>query len=144
MSDTGTTLGSICQGRGAGVSEQSVPRGSLTGNLWLSLWALSVALIGQGALEVIELGGRWPLWLASVAPIILFLFGVARDNLQWIIWYCLLLLFYFVSAVEDVFARPNNLIVVSGLVIIVLLFSVCTAYIRFRGRERRTAQAIEE
>ena len=126
------------------MSEQLVKRGSLTKNLWLSLWVLSVALIGQGALEVIELGGRWPLWVASVAPIILFLFGVSRDNLQWIIWYCLLLLFYFVSAVEDVFARPNNLIVVSGLIIIVLLFSVCTAYIRFRGRERRIAQAIEE
>ena len=126
------------------MSEERVERGSLTGNLWLSLWGLSAALIGQGALEVIELGGRWPLWLASVAPIILFLFGVSRDNLQWIIWYCLLLLFYFVSAVEDVFARPNNLVVVSGLIIIVLLFSVCTAYIRFRGRERRIAQPIEE
>ena len=126
------------------MSEQSVERGPLTGNLWLCLWVLSVALIAQGALEVIELGGRWPLWLVSVAPIILFLFGVSRDNLQWIIWYCLLLLFYFVSAVEDVFARPNNMIVVSGLVIIVLLFSVCTAYIRFRGRERCPAQAIEE
>ena len=126
------------------MSEQLVKRGSLTGNLWLFLWVLSFALIGQGALEVIELGGRWPLWVASVAPIILFLFGVSRDNLQWIIWYCLLLLFYFVSAVEDVFARPNNLIFVSGLIIIVLLFSVCTAYIRFRGRERRIAQAIEE
>ena len=78
------------------------------------------------------------------AEFILFLFGVSRDNLQWIIWYCLLLLFYFVGAVEDVFARPNNLIVVSGLIIIVLLFSVCTAYIRFRGRERRTAQVMEE
>ena len=126
------------------MSEQPAERGSLTGNLWLSLWVLSAALIGQGALEVVQLGGRWPLWLASVAPIILFLFGVSRDNLQWIIWYCLLLLFYFVSAVEDVFARPNNLVVVSGLVIIVLLFSVCTAYIRFRGRERRKAQPIEE
>ena len=126
------------------MNDESIERSSLTGTLWLSLWVLSVALIGQGALEVIELGGRWPLWLASVAPIILFLFGVSRDNLQWIIWYCLLLLFYFVSAVEDVFARPNNFIVVSGLVIIVLLFSVCSAYIRFRGRERRTAQAIEE
>ena len=61
------------------MSEQSVERGQVTGNLWLSLWVLSVALIGQGALEVIELGGRWPLWLASVAPIILFLFGVSRD-----------------------------------------------------------------
>ena len=108
------------------------------------MWALSAALIGQGALEVLELGGHWPLWLASVAPIILFLFGVSRDSLQWIIWYCLLLLFYFVSAVEDVFARPNNLIAVSGLVIVVLLFSVSTVYIRFRGRERRAVQTVEE
>lgn len=126
------------------MSEPSVERGSLTRTLWLSMWALSAALIGQGALEVLELGGHWPLWLASVAPIILFLFGVSRDSLQWIIWYCLLLLFYFVSAVEDVFARPNNLIAVSGLVIVVLLFSVSTAYIRFRGRERRTVQTVEE
>lgn len=126
------------------MSEPSVERGSLTRTLWLSMWALSAALIGQGALEVLELGGHWPLWLASVAPIILFLFGVSRDSLQWIIWYCLLLLFYFVSAVEDVFARPNNLIAVSGLVIVVLLFSVSTAYIRFRGRERRSVQTVEE
>lgn len=126
------------------MSEPSVERGSLTRTLWLSMWALSAALIGQGALEVLELGGHWPLWLASVAPIILFLFGVSRDSLQWIIWYCLLLLFYFISAVEDVFARPNNLIAVSGLVIVVLLFSVSTAYIRFRGRERRTVQTVEE
>ena len=126
------------------MSEPSVERGSLTRMLWLSMWAFSAALIGQGALEVLELGGHWPLWLASVAPIILFLFGVSRDSLQWIIWYCLLLLFYFVSAVEDVFARPNNLIAVSGLVIVVLLFSVSTAYIRFRGRERRAVQTVEE
>lgn len=126
------------------MSESSVKRGSVTGKLWLALWILSGALIGQGALEVIELGARWPLWLASVTPIILFLFGVSRDSLQWMIWYCLLLLFYFVSAVEDVFARPNNLIVVSGLVIVVLLFSVCTAYIRFRGRERRIAEILED
>ena len=126
------------------MSEPSVERGSLTRTLWLSMWALSAALIGQGALEVLELGGHWPLWLASVAPIILFLFGVSRDSLQWIIWYCLLLLFYFISAVEDVFARPNNLIAVSGLVIVVLLFSVSTAYIRLRGRERRAVQTVEE
>ena len=126
------------------MSEPSVERSSLTRRLWLSLWLLSAALIAQSALEVIELGARWPLWFATVAPIILFLLGVSRDNLQWTIWYCLLLLFYFVSAVEDVFARPNNVIVVSGLVIVVLLFSVCTAYIRFRGRERRVVQIIEE
>ncbi len=126
------------------MSEPPVERSSLTRRLWLSLWGLSAALIAQGALEVVEFGARWPLWLASMAPIILFLFGVARDSLQWIIWYCLLLLFYFVSAVEDIFARPNNWVVVSGLVIVVLLFSVCTAYIRFRGRERRVVQIIEE
>jgi uncharacterized membrane protein len=112
-------------------------RGKLTSRLWSTLWFLSAALIIQGALEVFELGARWPVWLLSVAPLLLFLIGVARDSLHWLIWYCLLLLFYFISAVEDTFARPDNLIVVSGLVIVVLLFSTCTAYIRFRGREKR-------
>lgn len=118
-----------------------MPRGKLTSRLWILIWVLSVALITQGALEVFELGARWPVWLLSVAPLLLFLIGVSRDSLHWLIWYCLLLLFYFISAVEDTFARPNNPIVVSGLVIVILLFSACTAYIRFRGREKR---ALEE
>ena len=113
------------------------PRGKLTGRLWATLWMLSAGLIIQGGLEVFELGARWPVWLISIAPLLLFLIGVARDNLHWLIWYCLLLLFYFISAVEDAFARPHNPIVMSGLVIVVLLFSVCTAYLRFRGRAKR-------
>lgn len=116
------------------------PRGPLTGRLWISIWILSVALIVQGGLEMFELGARWPVWLISVSPLLLFMIGVARDSLHWLIWYCLLLLFYFISAVEDTFARPHNVIVVSGLVIVVLLFSSCTAYIRFRGQEKRVAE----
>jgi uncharacterized membrane protein len=120
------------------------PRGKLTGRLWTTLWILSAGLIIQGGLEVFELGARWPVWLISIAPLLLFLIGVARDNLHWLIWYCLLLLFYFISAVEDAFARPHNPIVMSGLVIVVLLFSVCTAYLRFRGREKRGNEEASE
>jgi uncharacterized membrane protein len=120
------------------------PRGKLTGRLWAILWILSAGLIIQGGLEVFELGARWPVWLISIAPLLLFLIGVARDNLHWLIWYCLLLLFYFISAVEDAFARPHNPIVMSGLVIVVLLFSVCTAYLRFRGREKRGNEEASE
>lgn len=116
------------------------PRGKLTGRLWATIWLLSAGLILQGGVEVLQLGARWPVWLLSVAPLFLFLWGVARDSLHWIIWYCLLLLFYFISAVEDAFARPHNLTVLSGLVIVVLLFSTCTAYIRFRGREKRGSE----
>ena len=112
-------------------------RGVLTRWLWIALWVLSGALVLQGGFELLQLGARWPVWVLSVLPLLVFLVGVAKDNLVWLIWYCLLLLFYFISAVEDTFARPNNIIVVSGLVIIVLLFCVCTAYLRFRGREQR-------
>jgi len=114
-----------------------IERGVLTGWLWIALWVLSGALVLQGGLELLQLGARWPVWVLSVLPLLVFLVGVAKDNLVWLIWYCLLLLFYFISAVEDTFARPNNIIVVSGLVITVLLFCVCTAYLRFRGREKR-------
>ena len=120
------------------------PRGKLTSLLWATLWILSAGLIIQGGLEVFELGARWPIWLISISPLLLFLVGVARDNLHWLIWYCLLLLFYFISAVEDAFARPHNPIVISGLVIVVLLFSVCTAYLRFRGREKRGNEEASE
>ena len=120
------------------------PRGKLTSLLWATLWILSAGLIIQGGLEVFELGARWPVWLISIAPLLLFLIGVARDNLHWLIWYCLLLLFYFISAVEDAFARPHNPIVISGLIIVVLLFSVCTAYLRFRGREKRGNEEASE
>ena len=120
------------------------PRGKLTGRLWATLWMLSAGLIIQGGLEVFELGARWPVWMISIAPLLLFLIGVAKDNLHWLIWYCLLLLFYFISAVEDVFARPHNPIVMIVLVIIVLLFSVCTAYVRFRGREKRGNAEVSE
>ena len=112
-------------------------RSILTRWLWIALWVLSGALVLQGGLELLQLGARWPVWVLSVLPLLVFLVGVAKDNLVWLIWYCLLLLFYFISAVEDTFARPNNIIVVGGLVIIVLLFCVCTAYLRFRGREKR-------
>ena len=120
------------------------PRGKLTSRLWATLCILSAGLIIQGGLEVFELGARWPVWLISIAPLLLFLIGVARDNLHWLIWYCLLLLFYFISAVEDAFARPHNPIVISGLIIVVLLFSVCTAYLRFRGREKRGDEEASE
>ena len=119
-------------------------RGFLTRWLWIALWVLSGALVLQGGLELLQLGARWPVWVLSVLPLLVFLVGVAKDNLVWLIWYCLLLLFYFISAVEDTFARPNNIIVVSGLVIIVLLFCVCTAYLRFRGREKRGLTPFED
>jgi uncharacterized membrane protein len=117
-------------------------RGQKTSALWIALWLLSAGYLGFRGGEVFAAGGGLALWLLSMAPLLLFLIGVARDSLQWIIWFCLLLLFYFVVAVEAVFARPNNLLVVGALIDLILLFSVCTAYIRYRGRElRASAQA---
>ena len=75
------------------MSSETTKRGAVTGALWLSIWVLSLALIAQGAIEVLQLGARWPVWLVSISPLLLFLVGVAHDSLQWLIWYCLLLLF---------------------------------------------------
>lgn len=122
-----------------------MPRGQLTNALWIAFWLLTAGYICFRGGEVFAAGGGTALWLLSMAPIMLFLLGVARDSLQWMIWFCLLLLFYFVVGVEAVFARPNNIMVTGALIDLVLLFSVCTAYIRYRGRElRATSDAGDE
>ena len=75
LSITGTPLGSIRYGGGAGVSEQSVEEGKSRKSLVVFV-GFGVALIGQGALEVIELGGRWPLGCLCGADHFIFVWGV--------------------------------------------------------------------
>ncbi len=114
-----------------------IARGFATSLLWVLIWLLtSIFLILQVA-DLYRWNIGWPLWVLVAIPILVFLPGIARDNLVWLIWFCLLLLGYFVRSVEAVFAQPDDALVIAILVALSMLFGVCLAYIRLRGRECR-------
>jgi uncharacterized membrane protein len=114
-----------------------MPRTPLIRGVWILLWASWIGLCAQQVANVARFGAPWPMWLLWLLPLVLFMPGVARDNLRAVIWLCFVTLFYFVIAVEWVFAQPTAWVPVSGLVLVVLLFSASVAYIRLRGRQLR-------
>ena len=69
------------------------------------------------------------------------LFSLGGDTRfsQAVYWFDLILLFYFISAVEAVFAYQADGLSVAGLTLVVTLFISCMLYIRYRGRETRLA-----
>lgn len=109
--------------------------------LWWLLWLVWCVYVAQQIVDVARFNAPWPVWLIRILPLVLFMPGVARDNLRAVIWLCFVLLFYFISAVELVFAQPSDPVAVVGIVAVVALFVVATLYIRFRGRELKAAAA---
>lgn len=109
--------------------------------VWWLLWASWIGLCVQQVANVARFGASWPMWLLWLMPLVLFMPGVARDNLRAVIWLCFVTLFYFVMAVEWVFAQPTALVPVAGLVLVVLLFGAAVTYIRLRGRQLRAAMS---
>ena len=96
------------------------------------------ALIAGGRVAFVErFSGTLALVGLRCLPLFLFLLCVFRDSLRLLIWYELVLLFYFISAVEAVFAYEGDWLSVAGLVLVVLQFTFCLIYIRYRGREMR-------
>ena len=116
---------------------QSVIRGGLTRSMW---WLMSLTWLGlllQQSADVERFSGTLALVGLRCLPLFLFLWCVSRDSLRLLIWYELVLLFYFISAVEAVFAYQGDWLSVAGLVLVVLQFTFCLIYIRYRGREMR-------
>ncbi len=122
----------------------SVPRGSRTRSLWWGLWGLWAIFVLQQALSDARFGAPLQLMVLQVLPLLVFMPGVARDNLRSVIWLCFVLLGYFVLAVLAVFAQPEDGYAIVGIVVVVLLFMVATFYIRFRGRELRAQTAVTD
>lgn len=112
-------------------------RGPLTRALWWLMWLSWLGLCAQQVMNVARFGAPWPMWVLWLLPLVLFMPGVARDNLRAVIWLCLVTMFYFVLAVEWVFAQPTALVPISGLLLVVLLFVAAVSYIRLRGPELR-------
>lgn len=118
--------------------------GPATRALWIALWACWLVFLVQQVADIARYNAPWPMWVLRILPLVLFMPGVARDNTRALIWLCFVILFYFVSAVEAVFARPTDPITVTGVVSIVVLFSLSVAYIRMRGRELRRGVTVDD
>lgn len=120
-----------------------VKRSRNTQALWWLLWLLWIVYVGQQVIDVARFNAPWPVWLIRIAPLVLFVPGVARDNLRAVIWLCFVVLFYFISSVEAVFAQPSDQVAVVGIVAVVALFITATLYIRLRGRELKNVSTEE-
>jgi len=106
--------------------------------LWCLLWVVWVIYVGQQIFDVARFNAPWPVWIIRIIPLLLFVPSVARDNLRAVIWLCFVVLFYFISSVELVFAQPSDPVAVIGIIAVVLLFSSATLYIGLRGRELKS------
>lgn len=123
------------------VTDAMVARGPSAERLRLLFWTFLLAFIAQQIFSEIRFGAPVQLLALQLIPLLIFLPGVARDNLRSFIWLSFVQLAYFVSAVLALFAQPGDLISIAGVVLIVLLFTVTALYVRFRGREQRGSQS---
>ena len=119
----------------------SVPRQTMSQLLWIAVWALLLIYGAQLVWDVARFAAPWPMWVLRLLPLVLFVPSIARDNLRAVVWLCFVLLFYFISAVELVFATPDDPVAIWGVTAVVLLFVVAALYIRVRSPEQRGATA---
>jgi uncharacterized membrane protein len=102
---------------------------------WLS-WS---ALLLQQAADAWSHQAPWFIWVLKLLPLLLFLPGMLKDNLRSFIWLCFVCLGYFLILVQRIFAQPDNVLVIVGLVAVVVLFIAAMLYVRWRARELRTS-----
>lgn len=102
----------------------------LTWLSWLALLLLQVA-------DAWAMQAPWFIWVVKILPLLLFLPGMLKDNLRSFIWLCFVCLGYFLVLVQRIFAQPDNLLVIGGLVAVVVLFNAAMLYVRWRARELR-------
>ena len=120
-------------------SMQTAPRGRLTSALWILMWLTWLGFVAQQAADVERFSGTWLLIGLRGAPLVFFLWAALTDSMRLFIWFELVLLFYFISAVEAAFAHRADILSIAGLALVVINFTACMLYIRYRGRELRGA-----
>ena len=118
---------------------QTAPRGRLTSALWILMWLTWLSFVAQQAADVERFSGTWLLIGLRGAPLVFFLWAALTDSMRLFIWFELVLLFYFISAVEAAFAYQADILSIAGLALVVINFTACMLYIRYRGRELRGA-----
>jgi len=97
------------------------------------MWLTWLGFLIQKAADVERSSGNWLSSAYSARPLIFFLWAALKENLRLLIWYELVLLFYFISAVEAAFAYQADWLSAAGLILVVTNFTACMLYIRYRG-----------
>jgi len=136
MCGTGCASGQMVASAGA---KPVTERKGKSAILWVLLWLFWLALLTQQTIAELRFNAPVQLLVIQVLPLLVFMPGVARDNLRSVIWLTFVLLGYFVWAVLAAFARSDDPLAQLGVALIVALFSVAALYIRFRGRELKSA-----
>ncbi|MEZ5555835.1 DUF2069 domain-containing protein [Haliea sp.] len=108
--------------------------------LWRATWLSWGTLFGQTALSLALTQPPWIIWLGSLLPLSLFLYGMWHDRLRSFIWLCFVSLLYFIALVERLFATPRAPLPWVGMVAVVVLFCSAMLYVRWRARELHTAR----
>ena len=103
------------------------------------MWLTWLGFVAQQAADVERFSGTWLLVGLRSAPLVFYLWAAFTDSMRLFIWFELLLLFYFISVVEAAFAHQADVLSIAGLVLVVINFTACMLYIRYRGRELRGA-----
>ena len=118
---------------------QTAPRGRLTSALWILMWLTWLGFLARQAADGERFSGTQLLIGLRGAPLVFFLWAALTDSMRLFIWFELVLLFYFISAVEAAFAHRADILSIAGLALVVINFTACMLYIRYRGRELRGA-----
>lgn len=77
----------------------------------------------------------WIIVMGKILPLLIFLPGIIRDNLRSYLWLCFVSLLYFLVLVERLFAQPDNILAILGMIAVVTLFICAMLYVRWRARE---------
>lgn len=110
-------------------------RGARTKFLHLLFWLSLLGFILQQVLSELRFNAPPQLLIIQLLPLVIFLPGIARDNLRSFVWLSFVVLAYFVSAILALFARSDDGFAIAGVALLVMLFTVIALYIRYRGRE---------
>ena len=110
-------------------------RGARTKFLHRLFWLSLLGFILQQVLSELRFNAPPQLLVIQLLPLVIFLPGIARDNLRSFVWLSFVVLAYFVSAILALFAWSDDGFAIAGVALLVMLFTVIALYIRYRGRE---------
>lgn len=106
------------------------------------IWVAWGVLVAQQLADAWMQQAPWIVWLAWCLPLLIFLPGMLRDRLRSYIWLCFVCLLYFMRLVVSVFAEPDSVVAIVGMVAVVTLFIAAMMYVRWRAQEIRAASVI--